>query len=69
MFDPDLVADLAVRRGGNKDRLVARIYVALQQEGKTQLGNYVDFNEAYRKQSFRKLHEQFDHVLPAEFRA
>ena len=65
----DLLAnDLRVYRGGNKARLVARIYMALKAEGKTTLYGYENFRAAYTKQSFQKLHTEFDHVLPMQFR-
>ena len=63
-----LAADLRVYRGGNKARLVARIYMALKAEGKTTLYGYENFRAAYTKQSFMKLHNEFDHVLPLEHR-
>ena len=60
--------DLQVRKGGNKNRLCARIWVALKNQGQTS-SLYVDWRSLHDGWTFAKLHEQFDHVLPAEFRA
>ena len=74
-----LNADLRVYRGGNKARLVARCYVACvnfdNRNGADPKGGqlvnapYEEFRAAHINKSFAKLHEAFDQVLPAEFRA
>ena len=69
-YKTELEADLATGiRGGNKARLVARIYVALENEGKTRLYEYATFRAAYIKKTFAQLHEEFDFVLPVQYRA
>ena len=60
--------DLQVWKGRNKQRLCARIYVALKNQG-VELCGYRAWRRDLERLSFAKLHEQFDHVLPAEFRA
>ena len=60
--------DLQVWKGRNKQRLCARIYVALKNKG-VELCGYRDWRRDLERLSFAKLHEQFDHVLPAEYRA
>jgi hypothetical protein len=60
--------DLQVWKGRNKQRLCARIYVALKNKG-VELRGYRDWRREFERLSFAKLHEQFDHVLPAEYRA
>tara|TARA_Y100000004_G_scaffold96637_1_gene108144 strand:- start:215 stop:769 length:555 start_codon:yes stop_codon:yes gene_type:complete len=59
--------DLQVWKGRNKQRLCARIYVALKNKG-VELRGYRDWRREFERLSFAKLHEQFDHVLPAEYR-
>ena len=63
--------DLQVRRGGNKARLVARIYTAIRNApgNDEHLETYEEFREVQIKWTFEKLHKVYDHMLPAEFRA
>ena len=66
-----LNADLQVRRGGNKERLVARCWVATNYGAECGLNadDYEQFRDAWTKQTFAKLHETFDQFLPAEYQA
>tara|TARA_R110001606_G_scaffold84_3_gene294 strand:+ start:90 stop:323 length:234 start_codon:yes stop_codon:yes gene_type:complete len=72
-YTNDLAFDLSARRGGNKDRLVARCYVATCEAmdpslaGLTNAEAYEEFYQANAKKTFKKLHNEFDHVLPVEF--
>jgi hypothetical protein len=59
--------DLQVRKGGNKNRLCARIWVALKNQGQMS-SLYADWRSEHNSWTFAKLHEQFDHVLPVEYR-
>lgn len=70
-FDTQLEADLARGiRGGNKARLVARCYLAVLRGNNAPYIEtaYAEFRDAMVKKTFHALHEQFDHILPAEFR-
>lgn len=62
--------DLAVRRGGNKYRLIARSYVALMNEGKARncTQAYAAFRDEHEGWTFEALHKAYDRVLPAQFR-
>ena len=69
-----LQSDLIVRRGGNKHRLIARCWVAAHQLPTT--GSHQDdpvayqaFRKLHEKKSFLKIHEMFDPILPAQYRA
>lgn len=74
-----LQADLRVYRGGNKARLIARAFVACvnfdNRQGADRKGGqlinatYDEFRAAHINKTFAKLHEIFDQVLPAEYRA
>ena len=66
-----LTADLRVFRGGNKARLVARCYVAVwsASSDKQNLQSYEEFRSLHTKWTFNKLHEVYDHMLPADHRA
>lgn len=75
-FKSQLEADLSTGvRGGNKARLVARCYVATCKAidpSLAELTNAEAYNEFYKinaKKTFNKLHEEFDAVLPIEYRA
>lgn len=57
---------LQTRRGGNKERLVARIWVALN--GQKSEG-FEEFLKTHKKMTFNGLHEQYDEHLPAQYRA
>ena len=66
--------DLVVRRGGAKHRLIARCWVASHQLPIA--GPYLEdpiayeaFRKLHEKKSFAKIHQMFDPILPAEFRA
>ncbi len=63
--------DLQVRRGGNKARLVARIYTAIRNApgNNDYLETYEEFREVRIKWTFEKLHQVYDHMLPQEYRA
>jgi hypothetical protein len=63
--------DLAVRRGGNKYRLIARSYVALMNEGKARncTQAYAAFRDEHEGWTFEALHNAYDRVLPAQYRA
>ena len=62
--------DLVVRRGGAKHRLIARCYAAIQSKLITDNPmEYPAFRKLHEKKTFAKLHEMFDPILPAEFRA
>lgn len=63
--------DLQVRRGGNKARLVARIYTAIRNApgNNDYLETYEEFREVRIKWTFEKLHKVYDHMLPQEYRA
>ena len=62
--------DLAVRRGGNKYRLIARSYVALMNEGKARncTQAYAAFRDEHEGWTFEALHSAYDRVLPAQYR-
>ena len=70
LSDTQIAADIAPGRGGNKARLVARCYVALMNDGKAAncTRAYAEFRKENIKKTFLKLHEQFDHVLPVQYR-
>jgi len=63
--------DLQVRRGGNKARLVARIYTAIRNApgNNDYLETYEEFREVQIKWTFEKLHKVYDHMLPQEYRS
>ena len=63
--------DLQVRRGGNKARLVARIYAAIRNApgNNDHLETYEQFREVRIKWTFEKLHKVYDHMLPQEHRS
>ena len=63
--------DLQVRRGGNKARLVARIYTAIRNApgNNDYLQTYEEFREVQIKWTFEKLHKVYDHMLPQEYRS
>ena len=63
--------DLAVRRGGNKYRLIARSYVALmnQSEARNCTQAYAAFRDEHEGWTFEALHNAYDRVLPAQYRA
>ena len=63
-----LAADLRDYRGGDKARLVARIYMALKADTRTNVYGYEHFRTAYMTQSLDELHREYDWVLPKEFR-
>lgn len=69
-FETLIQYDLVVRRGGNKERLVARCYLAVLRDSNAAYIEtaYAEFRDAMVKKTFNALHEQFDHILPAEFR-
>ena len=62
--------DLAVRRGGNKYRLIARSYVALMNQGKARncTQAYAAFRDEHEGWTFEALHKAYDRVLPAQYR-
>ena len=62
--------DLAVRRGGNKYRLIARSYVALMNQGEARncTQAYAAFRDEHEGWTFEALHKAYDRVLPAQFR-
>ncbi len=65
-----LQSDLIVRRGGNKHRLIARCYVAIQSKLITDNPmDYPTFRKLHEKKSFQKIHEMFDPILPMQYRA
>ena len=66
-----LETDLVVRRGGAKHRLIARCYAALQglHSCPPDFMEYPDFRKLHEKKTFATLHELYDAILPAEFRA
>jgi len=66
-----LNSDLQVRRGGNKARLVARIYTAIRNApgNNDYLETYEEFREVQIKWTFEKLHKVYDHMLPQEYRS
>ena len=78
-FESQLEADLSTAvRGGNKQRLVARVYTALINArgmvGKPisvneQIKAYEDFRAIWVKKTFAQIHEAFDYVLPEKYRA
>lgn len=74
-IDPDslLANHLRVYRGGNKDRLVARCYVAsvrrLPSEAQDSAIAYETFRAVWRKKTYAALHEEFDAILPLEHRS
>ena len=63
--------DLAVRRGGAKHRLIARCYSAIQglRYCPPDFMEYPSFRKLHEKKTFAQLHELYDPILPAEFRA
>lgn len=70
-FDTQLDADLATGvRGGNKARLIARCYVAMNERLGRECGPkaYVEFRAAWIKKTFAQLHDYFDQYLPAQYR-
>ena len=66
-----LETDLVVRRGGAKHRLIARCYAAIQRLSSCppDFMEYPAFRKLHEKKTFAKLHELYDAILPAEFRA
>lgn len=63
--------DLTVRRGGNKARLIARSYVALMNQGEARncTQAYAAFRDEHEGWTFEALHNAYDRVLPAQYRA
>lgn len=71
-FATQLDADLSTGvRGGNKFRLVARCWVATNYGADCGLdsNDYDRFRDEWSRQTFAKIHQAFDHVLPQQFRA
>ena len=67
-FRDQLEADLATGvRGGNKFRLIARIWWHLH--GHNDLAAYETFRTAQARRTFAQLHADFDHVLPTQWQA
>ena len=66
-----LQSDLVVRRGGNKHRLIARCYAAIQRLSSCppEFMEYPAFRKLHEKKSFAKLHEMYDPILPVQYRA
>lgn len=64
-FETLLEADLFTYKGGNKERLVARCWVALAKANQpTGFDTYEEFRAAHRRWTFKRLHDAFDHLLP-----
>lgn len=65
---PDLLeADLATGvRGGNKHRLIARIWWHMHGH---QLEGYEAWRTAQARRTFKQLHDEFDCWLPAQWQA
>ena len=63
-------ADISAR-GGNKKRLIARIYFSLLNFDKVDDNNeaYLLFQEEHSKKTFKQLHDQYDWALPAKFKS
>lgn len=71
-FASQLEADLATGvRGGNKFRLIARCWVAARYGADCGLAadQYDRFRAAWSRQTFAAIHNAFDHILPAQYRA
>jgi len=70
LSDSQIAADITPGRGGNKARLVARCYVALMHDDRARncTRAYAEFRKENIKKTFIKLHDEFDHVLPAQYR-
>lgn len=67
-----LEADLATGiRGGNKYRLIARCWVAARYGADCGMDatDYDRFRAEWGRQTFLKIHEAFDQLLPLQFRA
>lgn len=63
-----LEADLATGvRGGNKYRLIARIWWHLH--GHNDLEGYEAFRTAQARRTFAQIHTDFDHALPPQWQA
>ena len=71
-FETQLEADLATGiRGGNKARLIARCFVAYCDRCISPCSDteYQEFRAFWMKSTFARIHEEFDNVLPAKYRA
>ena len=67
-FTDQLEADLAVGvRGGNKFRLIARIWWPLH--GHNDLAGYEAFRAQQARRTFAQIHADFDHALPPQWQA
>lgn len=65
-FRDQLEADLATGvRGGNKHRLIARIWWHLH--GHNDLAGYATFRAQQERRTFAQLHADFDHCLPPQW--
>ena len=71
LTDELLKADLRVYRGGNKARLIGRIYVAIWNApgDNDHMDTYEEFRDRHIKWTFDKLHQVYDHMLPQQFRS
>ena len=68
VFRTQLEADLQTGvRGGNKFRLLARIWWHMN--GTRDDAGYQAFRAANAKRTFAQLHADFDHTLPAKYQA
>ena len=65
VIHPDYASYLLKRRGGNKDRLLVRVYLALGKDAK----DYTAINawlkeHSGRRWTFAEIHATYDHLLP-----